>query len=125
MAANRWNLFCLRKVILFMTYQSPLKRIILLSDGLPKTVGSISTPLTLNESVILYAKWEVQPLDLEMALQQSTTVSDPNSEKVTIVFDTMGGTPIDALVVDKGFSLVDLPVPVKGDEEFRLDNEKW
>ena len=79
---------------------------------------SISTPLTLNESVILYAKWEVQPLDLEMALQQSTTVSDPNSEKVTIVFDTMGGTPIDALVVDKGFSLVDLPVPVKGDESF-------
>ena len=30
----------------------------------------------------------------------------------------MGGTPIDALVVDKGFSLVDLPVPVKGDESF-------
>ena len=68
----------------------------------------------------------------DLTLKASWKKDDPTVEKVTIKFDSKGGSSVDAITIEKGTSLTDIPTPTKdgytfinwyqNDKEFKIEN---
>ena len=99
---------------------------------------SIETP---TKEGYIFEKWlldgEEFNIDTEITkditLKASWKKDDPKIEKVTIKFNSDGGSKVDSITIEKGTSLDDIPTPTKdgytfinwylNDKEFKTDNK--
>ena len=98
---------------------------------------SIETP---TKDGYIFEKWLLEgeefnidtEITKDITLKASWKKDDPTIEKVTIKFNSEGGSKVDSITIEKGTSLDDIPTPTKdgytfinwyqNDKEFKVEN---